>query len=215
MPESMTSAEWVVAGWGFASGVVLTLAVLLPRLWHWKGRCDLTSAGAGEQRLTWVRDRAAIRALRNAVATVARNGVLPPLVARPVPPRRERMQWAVLNKQVERPVSLADLEPGPEPVPDSDREVELDDDDRPRGTAEPAMWRERGARLNAAGASMVRRLARVFCGDRHEGWDKHLDELAAIRGPASHASDEIAEPTDHEALHAATVRLPDWEQVAA
>jgi hypothetical protein len=51
MPESMTSTEWVVAGWGFACGVVLTLALVLPYVWRLKAQIPTKGRPTWRRRL--------------------------------------------------------------------------------------------------------------------------------------------------------------------
>lgn len=77
MPEEMTSAGWVLVGWGAACGSMITALVCLSHHWWYRLRTHVTVAGAAEQRINRVRDKAAIRSLRTSLATACR-----PVVAR-------------------------------------------------------------------------------------------------------------------------------------
>ncbi|WP_345509503.1 hypothetical protein [Phytohabitans houttuyneae] len=72
----MTSAGWVLAGWGFVSGVGLTVTLVLPYIWRLKDRADgYTGPGA------W---RILARTVRAAFAAATRPGSGP--VGVPVTP---------------------------------------------------------------------------------------------------------------------------------
>jgi hypothetical protein len=77
MPEGINSAGWVLVGWGAACGFAIACLLCMSYHWWYRLRTHVTVAGAAEQRLNRVRDKAAIRALRTSLATACR-----PVVAR-------------------------------------------------------------------------------------------------------------------------------------
>lgn len=79
MPDEITSAGWVLVGWGFAGG--FGVACLLCLGWHWsyRIRTHVTVVGAGEQKIEAKRDQEAIRTLRKLYAAKCTRPDVSPL----------------------------------------------------------------------------------------------------------------------------------------